>query len=84
MTAWTVLIILMCVMTQCSLDLIGLEYGSDSQFLTDIQFRFVALGCIFMAFCVDMVNTIRRIGERNEIKLRLSDRNGKSTGVREC
>ena len=58
MTAWTILVILLCIMTQCSIDFIGLEYSSVNQCLTDVQFRCVAFVCIFFSFCVDVVNAI--------------------------
>jgi len=60
MTAWTAIVIPLFMIAKCSLDFIGMEYGSKYQAWTDSSFGGVATCMILMSLGVDMLNLWRR------------------------
>lgn len=60
MTAWTALIVLLGVCAKCALDMIGLEYQSHNQAITDDQFSWIISFCVFAGMIVDSRNFARR------------------------
>jgi len=60
MTAWTAVIVLVGISTKCVLDMIGLEYQSHNQAITDDQFSRIMSFCVFAGMIVDSCNFARR------------------------
>jgi len=62
MSAWSPLIMLMAICAKCAIDLIGLEYSSRNQCLTDTQFFYIMIFCIAFALSIDVLNWKGRRG----------------------
>lgn len=60
MTAWTVVVAMLCLITKCGIDFIALEYGGRFQFISDGHlFIICAIACVY-ALYADAVNFMRK------------------------
>lgn len=55
-TAWTAIVVPMCIIAKCAIDFIGMEYGSDHQCVDDVSFFIVQCGVTAFAVMVDTRN----------------------------
>jgi len=59
MTAWLAIALPLGIIAQCAIDFIGMEYGSEHQYMTDATANFV-MGCAgVIAMLTDLGNSIR-------------------------
>lgn len=59
MTCWTGTILMLGVIARCSLDFIGLEYGSENQYLTDNSLMYIIAIMSIVALITDIMNSLR-------------------------
>ena len=56
MTAWTAIVVSVLIIGRCSLHMVGLEYGSELQPMSDDQFGTISTLAVVFALLVDIVN----------------------------
>lgn len=62
MTAWTAVVVAMCLLAKCGVDFIALEYGGEFQFISDDSLiGACAIMCMYALF-VDAINFVRCLG----------------------
>lgn len=70
MTAWFAIVMPICLMAKCAIDLMGLEYGSKYQPITDEQFVFCCIFWCGLSLLVDFANMLRYFKD-NYIKINI-------------
>lgn len=69
MTAWTPVVVVLCLLTKCGIDFLGLEYGSKFRFVSDdVLFGICFVSC-FYAICIDALNFICVVLDRKRSRL---------------
>lgn len=58
MTAWTPIVVVLCLLTKCGIDFLGLEYGSKFSFVSDGVLVGICFCSCFYALCIDALNFI--------------------------
>jgi len=56
MSAWTAIVIPIFIIAKCSLDIVGMEYASKYQCMTDHQFIVLLMISVFFSSSVDLRN----------------------------